>query len=681
MITRKHFEAGLLALEDGDLQSAQGSFKLAYSLEPLRPSIVQNFLEVSYRLRDIETIKSVCLDVLSKVGTRPDMPPLLLITPLKALVLSGLPGHARSVLSEVSATNSFDHRSLVDLVEVSIAAGDARAARRFFSELEGMDPTDADLNRLSGRILFLEGDYTGAIAKLTELPPESIGSADNTHDLALCYAALRRYQEAYTKFVQCLNLGGGRRKKELLVSLANVSRKLGIADTALNYLDQARQLAPTDLGLRSEYIYRSLISGYWDNLPDFPTQHETSPSLTDSDPLTLLSHLDHPETIHRMASFHAALDSRSIQIPPFRNPARGNTSGKLRVGFISSDFRHHAVGYLLRTFFRHASEQEECIGIDLSPYAPDEITRYISATCSEFHSISKLDDRTAFTHLRDLSLDVAIDLNGYTEHGRPWLFYSRIAPIQVNYLGYPGTMGHPSYDFIVGDEIVIPREHEPYYSEKVLRLESCYQINDDLRWAPSPITPSGLPSGRFVFACFHNNFKINPSVFSVWMEILKRCPDSILWLLSGSGSFNENIHRRAETAGIDPNRVVLAPRAPLNQHISRHLHADLFLDTWPYGGHTSVSDVIWSGRPVIAMCGASFASRVSASILCDADLSALVTDSTNGYVEKAVSLYNNNQQLANFSARAALGAKSPLFDTAQKASNFFKLLHQVASQR
>jgi len=454
--------------------------------------------------------------------------------------------------------------------------------------------------------------------------------------------------------------------------------QLGGEQEALEHIQEAHRLDPRDRGLTSEWTYRSLVSGNWNGLADNFGEYPSNSNVSDSDPLTVLSHIDDPQVIHDMASFHAATLDSTVASSALRLDRRSHATRRRRIGFVSSDFRHHAVGYLLRSFFSHAVEYADCIGIDISPYRSDEVTEDIKRACTEYHSFKGMDGESARSYVRELGLDAAVDLNGYTENSRPQLFYSRIAPIQVNYLGYPGTMGHQSYDFIIGDSIVIPFSHERHYTERVLRLDSCYQINDDQRPSTLVYDDGNVPpSDTFVFACFHNNFKINPVVFNTWMGVLRRCPDSVLWILSGSQSFNKNVLAQSQRLGVDPDRIYLAPRVPHQCHLGRHLKVDLFLDTWPYGGHTSISDVLWVGKPVLAMCGQSFASRVSASILRDAGLADLTVSSAEAYLEKAVFLYENAAEIRHWSERASKARESRLFDTPQKTQNFFALLEST----
>jgi predicted O-linked N-acetylglucosamine transferase (SPINDLY family) len=264
-------------------------------------------------------------------------------------------------------------------------------------------------------------------------------------------------------------------------------------------------------------------------------------------------------------------------------------------------------------------------------------------------------------------------LTGFTTGGRPGILGRRPAPIQANFLGYPGTMGANYIDYILADRIVIPDEHRPHYAEKIVTLPDTYQCNDAKRRIAERIPARaevGLPQTGFVFCCFNNSNKILPETFGSWMRLLSQVGDSVLWLLETNPAAVRNLRREAQMRGIAPERLVFAPRASPPEHLARHRLADLFLDTLPYGAHTTASDALWGGLPVLTLVGATFAGRVAASLLHAVGLSELVTYSLDEYEALALGFARDTASLSQLKAKLAGNLKThPLFDTARFARN------------
>ncbi len=264
-------------------------------------------------------------------------------------------------------------------------------------------------------------------------------------------------------------------------------------------------------------------------------------------------------------------------------------------------------------------------------------------------------------------MDIAIDLKGYTHDFRPGILAHRPSPIQASYLGYPGTMGLPFIDYLIADKTVAPFEHQAFYTEKIVHLPDCYQVNDSKRTIAGR-TPTrqeaGLPEEGFVFCCFNGNWKITPDVFDVWMRLLHAAGGSVLWLFRDNERTEQNLRREAQARGIDPARLVFAGRLPLEDHLARHRLADLFLDTLPYNAHTTTSDALWAGLPLVTMLGEGFAGRVAASLLYAIGLPELVTHSLQEYEALASRLAADPMLLQSYSNRVKTNRLTyPLFDT------------------
>ena len=288
------------------------------------------------------------------------------------------------------------------------------------------------------------------------------------------------------------------------------------------------------------------------------------------------------------------------------------------------------------------------VAFSLGPNSKSEMRERIKPHFEAFHDVRLMSDREIVGLARKEEIDIAVDLKGFTKDSRVNIFASRLAPVQVNYLGYPGTMAADYIDYIIADPTLIPLECQEHYSEKVVYLPHSYQPNDRKREiAQKNFTRAelGLPKEGFVYCCFNNNWKITPDVFDLWMNILKRTPNSVLWLLEDNKHAAENLRREAQVRGVKPHRLIFAVRMPMAQHLARHKCADLFLDTLPCNAHTTASDALWAGLPVLTRMGESFASRVAASLLNAIGLPELITNSAIEYERLAIDLAQNPGKL------------------------------------
>jgi predicted O-linked N-acetylglucosamine transferase (SPINDLY family) len=339
---------------------------------------------------------------------------------------------------------------------------------------------------------------------------------------------------------------------------------------------------------------------------------------------------------------------------------------RLRVGYVSSDLRDHAVGYLITEFLElHDRSKVEVFAYYCGIPADGPLTQRIQAGVEHWVDIKNLSDDAAAARIAADGIDILVDVNGLTKDARTGVFARRPAPIQVNWLGFPGSMGSPYHQYIIADDWIIPPEHEHYYSETVLRLD-CYQANDRRRIVAEerPTREEvGLPPDAFVFCCFNGAQKITRFTFDRWAAVLNRVPNSVLWLLSSSDETDERLRDHAEARGIARDRLIFAPKQANPRHMARYPLADLFLDTSPYGAHTTASDALWMGVPVLTLTGRSFAARVCGSLVRAAGVPELVCDTPEAYVETAVALAENPEQLRSYRDRLEAGRGScVLFD-------------------
>ena len=354
--------------------------------------------------------------------------------------------------------------------------------------------------------------------------------------------------------------------------------------------------------------------------------------------------------------------SKQAPIPKHRHQ-------KMKLAYFSADFRNHPTSHLMSRLFKlHDRDQFETYAFSLlNGGEKDTVRTEVMQYFDHFIDIDNLSDQEVVGLSRKLEIDIAIDLGGQTMDARTGIFALRAAPIQINYLGYPGTMGSEHHDYIIADMTVIPEAHQPFFSEKMIYLPDCYQVNNDEKEISSRCFSRkelGLPEDQFVFCCFNNNFKITPAIFSIWMNILKRVKGSVLWLFEDNEFIKNNFIKEAEKRGVSGNRLVFAKRIDQQDHLARHRAADLFLDTLPYNAHTTASDALWCGLPLITLAGNSFPARVAESLLNAIGLPELITRSVEEYESLAVRLASDPEELQKIKDKlAANRLKMPLFNT------------------
>ena len=378
-------------------------------------------------------------------------------------------------------------------------------------------------------------------------------------------------------------------------------------------------------------------------------------------PLPLMGAFDDP-ALHQAAAKHYLADLLGhAQAAPAPKPAAHD---RIRLAYVSNDFYAHATARLMADLLeRHDRSKFEVIAISFGPDEQSDVRDRLLKSFDQFHDVRGMSDLEAAELMRRLEIDIAIDLKGYTGGARPGIFAQGPAPVTVNYLGYPGTTGADFMQYVLADPVSLPTDNQAFYSEKIVHLPATYQPNDPKRviGAVPSREEAGLPADGFVFCCFNNHWKITQPVFQSWMRILKAVPDSVLWLLSDSA--DAGLARAAEGEGIDPKRLIFAPRMAHAQHLGRLSLADLVLDTMPYNAHTTASDALWCGVPVLTVAGQSFAARVAASLNTAIGLPELIAKNLSAYEDGAVAIAKDPKKLKALKAKLAKnrGAK-PLFD-------------------
>jgi len=417
---------------------------------------------------------------------------------------------------------------------------------------------------------------------------------------------------------------------------------------------------------------------------DFPAQAARYPVLgvdeSVASPFAMLAMEDSPA--RQMLRANGYTKDKFTSAPRPQPQSRPSGRSKLRLGYFSSDFHDHAVLYLIAGLFRvHDKSAFELYAYSSGPIQTGPLRDATKRHFDVFTEASGLSNQDLVALARKHQLDIAIDLSGYTQRSRTQIFARGVAPIQINFLGYPGTMGADFMDYIVADPTVVPAAERAHISESVIYLPHCYQPNDNQRPIAETNTTRkdfGLPQDGIVFCCFNNSYKISPAEFSIWMRILGKVENSVLWLLRPNAETENNLRRAAATHGISPYRLVFAKNLPQSEHLARHKHADVFIDTFNYNAHTTASDALWAGLPVVTKVGHQFAARVAASLLHAVGLPELVTESEEDYEALILELAADPAKLK--AIRSKLDANrltEPLFDTARYTRNFERGLNHA----
>ena len=355
--------------------------------------------------------------------------------------------------------------------------------------------------------------------------------------------------------------------------------------------------------------------------------------------------------------------------PPCVQPKR------IRIGYFSADFHTFPGMFLMVGLLEeHDRQNFEILAFSYGPEKNDSMRKRIVEAVDEFVDVHKNSVHQIVEIARKKNLDVAIHRNGHTRHSKTEVFAQRVAPVQINYLGYPGTIGGDFIDYIVADKVVLPEEHKSYYSEKVISLPHTYQPNDRKRTIPKTQTSRAdfsLPEKALVLCCFNNTFKITPLEFRIWMSVMKKNENSVLWLLKTNEKAEKNLKEEASKLGVKPARLIFADKLPQEEHLARHKHADLFLDTFFYNAHTTASDALWAGLPVVTKRGNQFSARVAASLLTAVGLEELITETEEDYEDLIMKLAEQPRKLKKLKNKLASNIlKEPLFDTPRYTRNF-----------
>jgi len=542
------------------------------------------------------------------------------------------------------------------------------------------DYAEAQVNL--GSVLQELGRHDEAVAcytKAMQIKPDDAGAHNN---LGSALQALGRHDEAIERYTKVLQINPAFAKAHYNLGVA--LQELGRHDEAIERYTKALQINPDYAEAHTAKLYQQSSICDWEALAADAGAIETLGISGQSvSPFAMLSLEDNPAQQRKRSERCAKEKYTRLELPAI--PAPSIKPKRLRIGYFSADFHNHAMMYLMARLFEvHDRTQFGLHAYSFGPNYNDAMRSRLIDAMDVFHDVRSLGDRGIAELARKEGLDIAIDLNGYTANSRSGIFAYRAAPIQVNYLGYPGTMGAPFIDYVIADKIVIPQERREHYSEKIITLPHTYQVNDNTRAISDRSftrTEMGLPEQGFVFCCFNNNYKISPSAFDVWMRLLQQVDGSVLWLFKGNKWAEQNLRRESRSRGVDPDRLVFADRMPSPEHLSRLRLADLFLDTFNFNAHTTASDALRMGVPVVTKLGHGFPARVAGSLLNAIGLPELATTSAEQYERLALELATNPETLAEIKRRLlARRNTAPLFDTELFAKHIERA-YQQAYQR
>ena len=494
------------------------------------------------------------------------------------------------------------------------------------------------------------------------------------HELRQLDAALENYDKAIelkSDYAEAYNNRG------------NLLQELKRLDAALVSYGKALELNPDYKYLYGMQLYTKMLICDWDNFES--NVKELSARIKDkkkSSPSFPLLSLTDSSSVQRQAAEIWINDQYPLNLSL---GAKLNciSQDRIKIGYFSADLREHPVSYLTAEFFElHDKSRFELIAFYSGPADSSKMHQRVSSCFEKFIDIRAMVDRDVAQMSRDMGIDIAIDLTGLTHGGRIGIFSHRAAPIQINYLGYSGTMGAVYYDYIIGDKTIIPTDRQKDYVEKIIYLPYCFLPHDSSQKISSKVfskTVCGLPDDGFVFCCFNASYKMNPIIFDSWMRILRSTGNSVLWLSAQNDFVINNLRKEAEKRGVNSSRLIYASRTDLvEDHLARHSLADLFIDTLPYNAHTTVLDALWAGLPVLTCMGESFAGRVAASALNAIELPELVTTTRAQYEAAAIELANNPTKLKVIKEKLKRNRlNTALFDSVRFTRNFEKAYVQV----
>ena len=489
--------------------------------------------------------------------------------------------------------------------------------------------------------------------------------------LGIVYRRLHNLNDSVKYFEKAISINPS--YPDAFANLGNALKDIRSYDKALINYQRAYDLNSSVEYLLGKILHTKMHLCIWD---DFSRQlNELEIQINDNlkrvDAFTFMALLDNPRLQQKVSEVYAKDKFPKSNVLPEISIYTGHN--KIRVGYFSGDFREHPVSSLTANLYEiHNRDQFEIYAFSFGSDTNDKMNLRIKSGVDHFHDVQSMSHKDIVLLTRSLEIDIAVDLSGLTGSGKTDIFAMSVAPVQLSYIGFLGTMGAPYYDYLIADQITIPTENQKYYSEKIAYLPS-YQINDSKEAPPEVFFTRknfGLPETGFVFCCFNNTYKITPDTFDSWMRILKSVKDSVLIIYVNLDSARENLMKEASLRAVDPNRLIFAKRLDREQYLARYRVVDLFLDTLPYNAATTASDALRMGLPVLTCRGKSFASRMAASVISAVNLSELITETREEYESLAIELATNQVKFKKIKDKLNNNlSTAPLYDTAKFTEN------------
>jgi len=611
----------------------------------------------------------------------------------------GRHGDAEKLLRRASELNPGDARILFNYGNVLLAVQRVDEAFGVFQKVIALDPSMAEAQLNLGNILIARKRFEDAIGCFDAAIRLNGNYADAHCNRAHALEEVQRFDEALASSEAAIRINP--RNADFQAAHGNILHRLGRDEEALDALSAALTLNPRVAAFHFNYgnilfesrRFSEAAKAYANALALDPTQQYAEGSrihakmqICDwrnfneecahfissvkngvvSQPFVLLSVSESAELQRECVEVLSRTQYASAEHPePW---GRRADHQRIRVAYLSGDFGQHAVTTLLAGVFEeHDRARFDVSAFSFEPHGASETHTRLKNAFDQFIDVKGRSDADVARLLGTLEIDIAVDLTGYTRRSRTGIFALRPCPIQINYLGYPGTMGSADFDYIVADQFVVPERARRFYSEHIIYLPDTFQGNDGKRViSDKPIARRdvGLPEESFVFCSFNNSYKITPAWFDVWMRLLRKVDRSVLWVLGGDKELEANLRREAASRDVDPDRLIFAPRIPYADYLARYRLADLFLDTFPFNAGSTASDALWGGLPIITCSGEAFASRMAGSLLITVGIPELVTKNAAGYEDLALQLATDPGRMASVRSKlAANRVSSPLFDT------------------
>lgn len=552
-----------------------------------------------------------------------------------------------------------------------------------------IDPSLVECREVLAQALMQSGRHAEAVQTYEQATGIEVFGHDSLLNWGIALVHCQRAEEAVGLLLRAISL-----KMDSVPAYV----RLGAAFRQLKMYEEANECFRTAVALEPDHL---TAHGYLVHLDQFACRWErfdedvaafcaallrTELELADGQectPFALVAIPHDPQVMLHASKLEARRQSRGVKPLPARRWQR-KAGERIRIGYLSADFFQHATAMLIAEVLeRHDRSRFELFLYSHGKDDGSPMRARLSRAGEHWIDCTAMSPEAIARRVREDGIDILVDLKGYTQDHRFRTMAYRAAPLQVSWLGFPATTGAPCIDYFIGDPVVTPLAHADRYSEKLAQMPRCYQPNDRQRPRPQAATRAqwGLPEDRTVLACFNNVYKITPETFASWMRILAARPDAVLWLLDGNEQAKTNLRREAQAAGIDAARLIFSPAVPPHIHVSRLPLADLMLDTWPCNAHTTASDALWAGLPLVTLAGEPFAARVAASLLGAVGLSELVAGDVAGYERIVLDLLDDPQRLAAMRARLA-GERDqlPLFDAERFARDLDALYVRMAER-